>query len=172
MMASGECKVFGRFNAFDFSCLVVVAMCVIGFLLARAGHAGVNQTIHGNAKLNIDIYFSGVKTLDQDLFKVGEPASLTVRNVPLQPPMTIVAVKHQAKQVSFLTPDGKKAVSFADPASPLANDFEVTVTDSAEITNDGYVVRGQKVKVGNTVELEGFKYRVQGVVTDINPVKQ
>ena len=171
-MTNGEWKLFGRFNAFDFACLIIIGLCAGAFLLARAGHAGVDQAIHGTQKIDIDIYFVGVKTRDLDLFEVGKPAALTIRNQPVYPPMTIVSARHQPKQVAFLTPDGKKAVSFPDPSSPLANDFEVVVSDKAEVTNDGYVVRGNKLKVGNQVELEGFKYRIQGVVADIQPSKQ
>lgn len=170
-MTNGEMK-FGRLNGFDFACLVVVMLCVAGFVLAKAGHAGVNTAIRGTQKIDIDLYFVGVKTKDLDLFKVGETSALTIRNQPVYPPMKIVAARHLPKQVAFLSPDGKKALNFNDPASPLANDFEVTVTDTADVTNDGYVVRGNKLKVGNQIELEGFKYRVQGVVTDINPSKQ
>lgn len=170
-MTNGEMK-FGRLNGFDFACLLLVILCAAGFVLAKAGHAGVDQTIRGTHQIDIDLYFVGVKTKDINLFKVGEPASLTIRNVPVDPPMKIIAVKEQPKQASFLSPDGKSAVSFADPSSPIAHDFEVTVRDTADITNNGYVVRGNKLKVGNQVELEGFKYRVQGVVSDINPTKQ
>jgi hypothetical protein len=70
--------------------------------------------------------------------------------------------------VSFLSPDGKKAVAFADPANSIASDFLVTVVEnSAEVTDDGFVIHGNKIKVGNQIELEAFKYRVQGVVADI-----
>ncbi|HEY9714881.1 MAG TPA: DUF4330 family protein, partial [Chroococcales cyanobacterium] len=72
-------------------------------------------------------------------------------------------------QVAFLSPDGKKALSFNDPANAIAHDFLVTVVDEAERTADGYVIRGNKIKLGNQIELEGFKYRVQGVVADIKP---
>jgi len=115
------------------------------------------------------VFFTGVKTKDLDLFKVGDKTSMTIRNVPVQPPMTIVAVRHTPKQIAFLGQDGKKVVSFDDPTIPLANDFAVTVQDEADRTNDGFVVRGQKLKVGNQIELEGFKYRIVGVVTDITP---
>jgi hypothetical protein len=169
-MTNGELK-FGRLNGFDFACLLVVLLCVLGFGLAKAGHAGVNQVITGTQKVDIDVIFVGLKTKDTELFKVGEKTSMTIRNVPVQPPMTIIAVKQQPKQVAFLSADGKKVVNFPDPTVPVAHDFEVTVTDTAERTNDGYVVRGQKVKVGSQIELEGFKYRVVGVVTDINPSK-
>ncbi len=169
-MTNGEMKI-GRLNSFDFACLVVVLLCLSGFGLAKAGHAGVDQVIRGTHQINIDLYFVGVKTKDVELFKVGEPTSLTIRNQPVHPPMKIVSVKHLPKQVPFLSPDGKKALSFTDPSMPIAHDFEVTVTDTADVTDDGYVVRGNKLKVGNSIELEGFKYRVQGVVTDINPTK-
>lgn len=171
-MPQGEWKLFGRFNAFDFGCMVVLLLCVGGFFLAKAGHAGVNQVINGTQKVDIDIYFVGVKTRDLDLFKVGDTSALTIRNQPVYPPMKITAVKRTPKQIAFLSTDGKKVVNFADPTAPIAHDFEVTVTDTADVTNDGYIVRGNKLKVGNLVELEGFKYRVQGVVADINPSKQ
>ena len=54
-----------------------------------------------------------------------------------------------------------------DPAVPHAHDFIITVQDEADATKDGFVIRGNKVKIGNLVELEGFKYRAQGVVVDI-----
>ena len=171
-MATGEFRLLGKVNAFDFACAVLFLLCVSGFLLAKAGHAGVNHVIRGTQKIDIDIFLAGVKTRDLDMFKVGEPAALTIRNQPVSPPMTITAVTHQPKQLAFLTPDGKKAIAMADPSTPLMNDFEVTVTDTADVTNDGYVVRGNKLKVGNSVELEGFKYRVPGVVVDINPSKK
>lgn len=166
---NGELKLFGRFNAFDFVCLLVLLLAGGGFLLAKAGHAGVNKAIHGTARIDIDIYFVGIKTKDPDLFKAGETSALTIRNQPVYPPMTIVKVEHWPKKVAFLAPDGKKALALPDPSQPLANDFLVTVSDTADITDDGYVVRGNKLKVGNQVELESFKYRVQGVVVDINP---
>ncbi len=162
---------FGRLNALDFCLLVVILLSVVGFGLARAGYAGVDKIIQGQARVAIDVYLVGLKTQDPELFKVGEKSALTIRNQPVYPPMTIVNVKHWPKQASFLSPDGKKAIAFADPSQPLAHDFVVTVSDDAEVTPDGYVIRGNKVKVGNQIELESFKYRVQGVVVDIHPMQ-
>jgi hypothetical protein len=156
-----------QINLFDYGLLVVILLAAVGFGLARSGLAGVNQSIEGVSKVAIDVYITGLKAPDLDRFKVGEKASITVRNVPLQPPMTIVQVTHNPKQVAFLSPDGKKAVAFPDPSNAIAHDFLVTVEDEAERTKDGFVVRGQKIKVGNPIELEGFKYRAQGVVVDV-----
>ena len=172
-MTNGELKLFGRFNLIDFGCALVLALCLLGFGLAKAGHAGVNQAIKGTAKINVDIYFAGVKTWDHNLFKVGDPSSLTIRNQPVYPPMTITKVEVRPKLIAFLSADGKKPVAFPDPTVPdgLMSDFEVTVSDTADRTNDGWVMHGNKLKVGNSVELEGFKYRVQGVVVDITEAK-
>lgn len=159
-----------RINAFDFGLLAVLLMCITGFILARAGHAGVNKVIEGTGKIGIDVFLTGLKTKDVDLFKVGEKSAVTIRNQPVQPPMIIAKVEHNQKLVSFLSIDGKKALALPDPANPIAYDYLVTVVDEAEQTPDGYVVHGNKIKVGNQIELEGFKYRVQGVVVDIRAV--
>jgi hypothetical protein len=158
-------------NGLDFALLVVILLSAVGFGMAKAGHAGVNKVIQGVSKIAIKVYLVGFKTEDLDLFKAGDKVSMTIRNQPVQPPMTVAEVKHWPKQVAFLAPDGKKAVSFPDPTQPLAHDFLVTITDQAEITAEGYVVRGNKIKVGNQIDLEGFKYRVQGVVVDLNPIQ-
>lgn len=160
-----------RLNLIDYCLLVsgLLAMCGLG--LAKAGHAGVNQEIKGTPKVNIEVFITGLKTKDLDLFKTGDKASITIRNQPVHPPMTITKVDHWQKQVSFLSPDGKKALAFPDPSNSIAHDFLVTVQDDSEMTDDGYVIRGNKIKVGNQIELEAFKYRVQGVVVDIYPQK-
>ncbi len=156
-----------RFNFVDSLLVALVVASACGLGLAKAGHAGVNQQITGTPKVKIEVFVTGLKTKDTNLFKVGDKAAITIRNQPVHPPMTIVKCEHWQKQVSFISPDGKKAVAFPDPSNAIAHDFLVTVEDDSEKTNDGYVIRGNKIKVGNQIELESFKYRVQGVVVDI-----
>ncbi|MBC8000877.1 MAG: DUF4330 domain-containing protein [Leptolyngbya sp.] len=156
-----------RVNFVDFTVVALISASVLGFVLAKAGHAGVNEKITGTPRVAIDIYITGLKTKDLDLFKVGDESSITIRNQPVKPAMKITNVERISKQVAFLSPDGKKAIAFADPANPIAHDFTVTVEEKSEMTNDGYVISGNKIKVGNQIELESFKYRVQGVVVDI-----
>lgn len=162
-----------RLNAFDSAVIVLVVLCALGFGMARAGHAGVDKIIEGKSRIEFDVFLIGLKTLDTDLFKVGDVSAITIRNRPVEPPMKISKVEHWPHKASFLAPDGKSAVAFADPAltndekTPLAYDYVVTVEETADRTKDGYVVSGNKIKIGNQVELEGFKYRTQGVVVDI-----
>ncbi len=156
-----------KLNPLDLTVLAILITALAGFGLARAGYAGVDQIIEGTHKVDIDVYLIGVKTLDPDIFKVGDKSAITIRNRPVQPPMSIVKVNHWPHKASFLKPDASGVVSFPDPAVPHAHDYIVTVRDEADATRDGFVIRGNKVKIGNLVELEGFKYRVQGVVADI-----
>ena len=166
-----------RLNAFDSAVIVLVVLCALGFGMARAGHAGVDKIIEGKSRIEFDVFLIGLKTLDPDLFKVGEVSAITIRNRPVEPPMKISKVEHWPHKASFLSPDGKSAVAYADPAlsdenkNPIAYDYVVTVEETADRTKDGYVVSGNKIKIGNQVELEGFKYRTQGVVVDIREAK-
>ena len=160
-----------RLTVLDLTVIAVIITALAGFGLAKAGYAGVNQIIEGTHKVNISVYLIGLKTLDPEIFKKGEKAAITIRNRPVHPPMTISKVKHWPHKASFLKPDASGVVAFADPATPYAHDFLVTLLDEADATRDGFVIRGNKIKIGNLVELEGFKYRAQGVVVDIEPVK-
>ncbi|SRR5579885_450143 len=160
-----------RINPFDAAVAVVALLAVLGFVCAKKGHAGVDKVIESSNRVDIDVYIIGLKTMDTDIFKPGEPSAITIRNRPVEPPMTIAKADHWQHKASFLSADGKSAVAFPDPAVPMAYDFVVTVEDDAEKTADGFVVRGNKIKIGNQVELEGFKYRVQGVVVNVRPKK-
>jgi hypothetical protein len=158
-----------RLNPYDAGVIVVIMLGILGFRLAKSSHAGVNSAITESGSLSIDVAFTGVKTLDTEMFKVGSPVSITIRNVPTQPPMHITKVLHTPKQVTFLAPDGKKAIAFPDPANPNAHDFLVTVQeDQAEKTNDGWVIHGVKIKIGNPIDLEAAKYRVSGVIANVH----
>ena len=170
-------KSMRRLNAFDTSVIVVAVFCALGFGLAKAGHAGVDSVVEGKARIGIDVYLIGLKTTDANLFSVGDKSAITIRNRPVEPPMVITRVEHWPHKASFLAPDGKSAVAFTDPTmmieatkTPLAHDFLVTVEENAERTKHGYVVSRNKIKIGNQVELEGFKYRAQGVVVEIRDV--
>lgn len=157
-----------RLNLLDFALLVILLVSGTTYVLAQKGYAGVDKVITGRPKINMQVFLSGFKTTNPDIFKVNDTCFLTIRNNPVDQPMTIVNVIHTPKQISFLAPDGKKAVAFPDPSQPLAHDYVITVSDEAERTKDGYVLKGNKIKIGSTIEMESFSYRVQGVLVGIS----
>lgn len=107
-MVEGKNRIKKRINAFDAAVLVVILLSLLGFGLAKAGHAGVNKVIEGTPDVAIDVFITGLKTKDTELFKVGEPSSITIRNVPVQPPMKITKVLHWPNKCHFLPPTAKK----------------------------------------------------------------
>ena len=55
-----------------------------------------------------------------------------------------------------------------DESAPLQYDYLVKVVDSAKITKDGdAVVGGNKVKIGIPITLEGAKYKLNGVISNV-----
>jgi hypothetical protein len=162
-------KKYFKANLLDAAVMLLVVVSLAGFFLAHAGYAGVNQVLKGQTTVSLDLFLPNVRTTDQSLFKTGDKTALTVRNQPVYPPFTITAVKRTPRLIAFPSTGGKSLTSFTDPAQPYANDYLVTVSDQAEITNDGYVIHGNKIKVGNQIDIEGFKYRVSGTVLDIRP---
>jgi hypothetical protein len=162
-------KQYLRANSLDTAVMLLVIVCLIGFLLAQKGYAGVNRVLKGQTVVSIDLFLPNVRSTDHELFTVGDKTALTVRNQPVYPPFTITAVKKTPRLIGFPAPGGKSLSSFVDPSQPYSNDYLVTVCDQAEITNDGYVIHGNKIKIGNQIEIEGFKYRVIGTVLDLRP---
>ena len=62
----------------------------------------------------------------------------------------------------------KPYVLVNDDTAPYQYDYLVTVVDSAKITKDGdAVVGGNKVKIGLPITLEGAKYKLNGVISNI-----
>ena len=99
---------FSRFNIVDSSIITIALFCLLGYLTARTGHAGVNKIIEGSPKVAIEVYISGMKTRDINIFKVGDKSAITIRNQPIDPPLIITAVKSNPKEATFLSRDGKK----------------------------------------------------------------
>ena len=55
-----------------------------------------------------------------------------------------------------------------DETAPIQFDYLVKVVDVAKITKDGdAVVGGNKVKIGLPITLEGAKYKLNGVISNV-----
>ena len=62
----------------------------------------------------------------------------------------------------------KPYITVNDDTTPYQYDYLVKVVDSAKITKDGdAVVGGNKVKIGLPITLEGAKYKLNGVITNV-----
>lgn len=159
-----------KFNLIDTSLALTIMLSILGFFLARNSMAGVDKVVEGRPNVKISILIVGLKSLDSSLFKVGDKTNLTIRNQPVEPALQIVEVKSMPRKVTFLAKDNSTPIAVNDVANPYARDYLITLSQKADMTKDGFVVSGNKLKIGNQVDLEDFKYRVQGVVVDIKAI--
>lgn len=166
-------KVFGLINIIDLSVVGLVIIALAGFAMVKSGsHKTSAQVVGKKAEIEFDVFSRGQKIIEPDsLFKGQDKSFLTIRNVPYTA-LDIVKYECTPWQVPVLHPDNNTAVSIDDPSAPFTQDCLLTLKDTADVTDDGLVIGGNKIKVGLRVDIEGFKYRLPAVVADIRILEE
>lgn len=161
-----------KINLFDILTLLTIIFSITGYLFAKAEKTGLNKIIEGKEKIAIELLVPDVNTgssdIKNDIFKVGDKTAITIRNRPYT---KLEIIKSEFKPKLLIIPDLHG--SFKTPLDPTrANikDYTVTLADEALKTQDGYVIGGNKIKIGNQIELEGFNYRLNGKVINLYPL--
>lgn len=162
-------KLFGKINIIDFGIVFVVFLAISGLVLVKSGQFATSaNVIKKEAMIEFDVVIKGIKlSKEEQLFKPGEKTFITIRNVPYT---SLEIVKAEVTPWQALIPDMKnpgKGVAIDDPTAPYTYNFMVVLKDKALITADGPVIGGNKIKTGLLVTLEGYKYRLNGVVSDV-----
>ena len=161
-----------KLRPFDYLILVIIiAVLTVGALTFSGKRATSSNQIEATTDIDIEIYLRGVtSTSNEPVFKSGEETFITIRNVPYAK-LKIKDVKFEKRQAMLPTINPKKPyILVNDETTPYQYDYLIKVTDSAKITKDGdAVVGGNKVKIGIPMTLEGAKYKLNGVITNITP---
>lgn len=151
----------------DIIIISAIVLAIGGFLLVKTHkYQTAENIIEKTAPIEFDATFMGQPlTAKDDLFKVGDSAFITIRNVPY----TELEITH-----FDLTPwkiavydTTKDIFAVNDPSREHIYNINVTLKDNAIITKDGAVIGGNKIKIGLPVTIEGFKYRLNGTVSDV-----
>lgn len=153
-----------KLNFIDVLLLLTVVFSLYGVSLVKAEKSSLNKVIKGKSKVVIEVFIPDVKS-KFELFQTGSKTAITIRNQPYDK-LEIIGIKQIKKEI--ILPDlmgGFKVID--DPIRVNEKDILVTLVDHALITDDGYVFGGNKIKIGNYVELEGFNYRLTGKVVDM-----
>lgn len=164
-----KAKLFGILNVFDLFIIFIIILGALGLYLVKSGKFKTSSgVIKKEAVIEFDTVIRGQKlSNNESLFKAGEKTFITIRNVPYT---SLKIVKFEKTNWQTAIPDPKnpsKAIAVNDPSENYTYNFLVTVEDKALITDDGPVIGGNKIKIGLPVSLEGFNYRVYGVVSDV-----
>lgn len=162
-------RLFGKVNVIDAALMGLLFLVALGIIAVQSGwHQTSGQVVKGEADIRYTVLLRNVKTLSPNLFEVGKTLSMTIRNQP-RGKVKIVDVKRTPRKL--VVPSGSGFQVIDDPVDLNGYDYLVTVEDHATVTEDGYVTEGVKVKIGSNIDVEGFNYRLSGLIADIQAVK-
>lgn len=158
-------RLFGKFNIIDMSFAVIVLAMLVGLVWVLSGQGPLEKQILARGQAEVTVAVRGGRVQDPGIFKEGEDVFLTIRNQRFEK-VRVVKVEHFKRQMALMGPDGKP-VTVNDPASPDVVDVNITFTHTAEQTPEGIKTGGHHLKVGNTVELDGYDYRFRGSIMSV-----
>lgn len=161
-------RLFGRLNLID---ALIVAGVVVGGLgvgFVKVGRTAVAPVVERSGPAEVDLLIRASLS-DLGMFKEGEQTFVTVRNQPYDKVDIVKAVARRA-QIAVPIKDGMAFRITEDPTTPYASEVLLTLRDVGQLTADGIVWGGQKMKVGVPIEVEGLKYRLRGSVLDVRMV--
>lgn len=167
-------KVFGKYNVVDFLIFVVVLIIIVGFAAVKFGfHKPVAKISSGTKQIEFTVATRAYDiTSSEEILKDGDTTFITIRNVPYTK-LEIKSVKKEHVQEMFFNYDRPEVPYLINNvAFPNRYQYLVTVTDKAQITSDGAVVGGNKIKIGLPVDIEGYNYRLSGIVSDVKVITE
>lgn len=164
-------RLFGRVSILDLGAALVILLVVVGIFFFPGTSGSIAQVGVETKPVEVDLVVRGLNVRDpQQLFnqgfKEGGKTNIIIRNQP-HGQIGIKSVKLLPRTVLVPQPDGSvKEVS--DPrANQFSTDMLLTLAGKADITDTGPVIGNSKLKIGTTVELEGFNYDFNTTVIDI-----
>lgn len=158
-----------KINLLNILVIATVVLCIIGTLLIINNKTALDKVIKGKEQIAIKILIQDTFSEEREIFKAGDYASITIRNNPTKK-LQIISIEERDKPFISYDRTGTYKIPHQINNRRLTDDI-VTLKDTAIITNDGYVIDGSKIKIGNQIVLEGFDYRLNGKVIDIYPLE-
>ncbi len=158
-----------KFNFIDLIIVLALLIGLTGFFLVKTDKYSTSANIIKEHKqIEFDVLIKGLRlTSNKNIFKRDDKAFITIRNVPY---MSLDIVKSKVEPWQTLVPNPENTSRFIlidDKAKKYEYNALVTLKDKAIITETGPVIGGNKIKIGLPLTLEGFNYRLNGIVTDI-----
>lgn len=161
-----------KFNGLD---IMVICVLIITLGVGLATYKKIRQTagkqIVSTEQIVFQVFLRSVTltTNGENPIKAGDTSFITIRNVPY----TDLKVLDSKMDTKKTVVSGTSSPLVVDDYSQIGlYDIIVTLTDKAQITKDGPVVGGNKIKIGLPIVLEGQNYKLNGVVSNIGLVEK
>ena len=151
----------------DYVIFVVIALCLlIGFVTVKKIRQTAGKQIVATEQIAFQVFLRSVTltTGDVNPIKAGDTTFITIRNVPYSDVKVLESVMEKKKTI---VPSQNNPLVVDDYSQKNLYDIVVTLTDKAQITKDGAVVGGNKIKIGLPITLEGGSYKLNGIVSNV-----
>jgi hypothetical protein len=146
----------------------VIAALAVGFFTYKNFRQTASNQVEKTAKIAFQVFLRGVTITGKiNPIKIGDDTFISIRNVPYTD-LKVIDVKTDTKKTIMPNPKGNPAFLLVEDYSQVfMYDIVVTVVDTAQITKDGAVIGGNKIKIGLPITLEGKNYKFNGTVSNI-----
>jgi len=166
-------RLFGKVSILDLGAALVILLVVVGIFFFPGTSGSVAQIGTPTKPVEVDLLARGVNIRHPQAFfngtqglKDGGKANIIIRNQP-HGQIEIKSVKTLPRTTLVPQPDGS-VKGLVDPRiDQFSTDMLLTVGGNAQITDTGPVLGNSKIKIGTTVELEGFNYDFNTTVIDV-----
>lgn len=163
-------RLFNTISIIDLGAALVILMVIIGIFFFPGTSGSVAQ-VTGAKNIEMDVLVQGLRMSNpeslQEELEEEETTQLIIRNQP-HGQVDVKSVEQVPRNVLVTQPDGSLTYEpDPRPEERYKSDWLITLAGEARITSDGAVLGSNKVKIGTTVELEGFSYNFRGNVIDV-----
>ncbi len=159
-----------RVRPFDFLVIAIIIIAlIVGLMTVRGKRATSSKQIETTTNVEVEVYIKGATVTSREpIFKKDDETFITIRNVPYTK-LKIKDVKSNRRKTIIPNAGSKKSyIVVNDETAPNQYDYLIKIVDSAKITKDGdAVLGGNKVKIGLPITLEGAKYKLNGIISNI-----
>lgn len=167
-------RLFGKLSILDVGAVLIILLVVVGIFFFPGTSGSVAQVGGVTTKpVQIDVIALGLKGRNlQSLFKVGDKVNIIIRNQPYGQ-IEIKDIKTLTRTLAVPQPNGTlKALPDPREEESFSRNMMFTLEGKGQITKDGPVLGNIKIKIGNTVELEGFNYNFNASIIDVRVEKK
>ena len=148
--------------------LSIVLILFMGVLIGLKLNKFSKSPVKADVKIALQVFIrNAVLTQAKNPIVKNTQSYVTIRNVPYSKLTVIDSIAIRKSVVIPVPSQGKPASVVDDISLPFQYDIVVTLTDKAKLTDDGYVAGGNKIKIGTPIVLEGFNYRLNGIISAV-----
>lgn len=163
-------RLFQTISILDLGAALIILLVIVGIFIFPGTSGSVAQ-VSGTKPITMDVLVQGLRIEDpqtlQTELEEKKTTELIIRNQP-HGQVDVTSVKFIPKTVAVPQPDGS-VIAKPDPRPEerFATDWLLTLAGEAQVTDTGAVLGSNKVKIGTTVELEGFGYNFRGSIVKV-----